>query len=107
MDRFKFYWEKGDKNELRIEVPGFRRDEIKVSLSGGSLNISASKKQHDVKKGKDFYREESYSTSVSRSFLIPHINPSKFDIAINDEVVILRHKPVKNIRKKPDEFSLS
>lgn len=74
---FRFYWEetyeKKAKPEpsIKFEIPGFKKDEIKVSLTNNSINVSAGKKGKKVEKGKGFYREEAFASSFSRSMTLP------------------------------------
>ena len=58
--------------ELDIDLPGFKKDEVKVELKDGYLTVSAAKgldKDESNKKGK-FLRHERYAGSMSRSFYV-------------------------------------
>ncbi|OFZ56428.1 MAG: hypothetical protein A3D92_24935 [Bacteroidetes bacterium RIFCSPHIGHO2_02_FULL_44_7] len=91
----KFYWEKGAK-DLRIDIPGFDKDEIKVELSKNSITISASKKSHVKESGKDFYREEASASSFSKSMMLPkEIDPKGYEVEIKDGVVVLKKRKKK------------
>lgn len=101
---FRFYWqepyEKKDPN-IKIEVPGFGKDEIRVNLTTSSITVSASKKDHRVKKGRNFYREEAFASSFSRTTALPHkIRPEDFDVVIKDGVVMLKRKKKKEVEAK-------
>ena len=64
--------EHDDKYELDIDLPGFKKDEIKLALENGYLSVSASKgldKEKKDKKGK-VIRQERYSGSMQRSFYV-------------------------------------
>ena len=64
--------ENEDGYELDIDLPGFKKDDIKLSLENGYLFVSASKAhENDEKndKGK-VIRQERYSGSMQRSFYI-------------------------------------
>ena len=64
--------ENEDGYELDIDLPGFKKDDIKLSLENGYLFVSASKAhENDEKndKGK-VIRKERYSGSMQRSFYI-------------------------------------
>ena len=58
--------------ELEIDLPGFKKDEIKAELKDGYLTVSAvSNKQTDEKNSEGKYlRRERYSGSCSRSFYV-------------------------------------
>ena len=58
--------------ELDIDLPGFKKDEITVSLENGYLNIQAAKGLDKDKKDKkgNYIRQERYAGSVGRSFYV-------------------------------------
>ena len=56
--------------EVAIDLPGFKKDEVKIHLDHGYLTIAAAKgldKDEEDKKGK-YIRRERYAGSMSRSF---------------------------------------
>lgn len=53
---------------LDIEMPGFSKDQIKVSLDSGYLTVSAKKEQKE--EGKDRYIRKEITESCSRSFYV-------------------------------------
>ena len=59
--------------ELIIDLPGFKKDEIKVSLDNGYLSIAAAKGLDQDEQEKDtgkYIRRERYAGSCERSFYI-------------------------------------
>ncbi len=65
--------EHDDSYEVDIELPGFHKDEVQLSLKNGFLNIEAAKgldkDEKDKKTGK-LIRQERYAGSMSRSFYV-------------------------------------
>ena len=65
--------ETDDGYELIVDLPGFKKDEIKVSLEDGYLTIEAAKgldeDEKDKKSGK-YIRRERYTGSCQRSFYV-------------------------------------
>ena len=65
--------ETDDNYELIVDLPGFKKDEIKVSLEDGYLTIEAAKgldeDEHEKKTGK-YIRKERYAGACQRSFYV-------------------------------------
>ena len=55
--------------ELDIDLPGFKKEDIKLSLENGYLVIEAGKSLEKEKKGKAI-RKERYEGSMQRSFYV-------------------------------------
>ena len=59
--------------ELEIDLPGFKKDEIRVSLENGYLTVSAAKgldQDEQEKKTGKYIRRERYAGACERSFYI-------------------------------------
>ncbi|MCM1569116.1 MAG: Hsp20/alpha crystallin family protein [Roseburia sp.] len=65
--------EKDGAYELEMDLPGFQKDEIQISLENGYLTIQAAKgfdqSEEDTETGK-YIRKERYAGACSRSFYI-------------------------------------
>lgn len=58
---------------VKAEIPGVNKEDIKVSVEGNQVSISAEvKKEKEEKEGKKVIRSERYYGSVSRSFSLGH-----------------------------------
>ena len=58
---------------LIVDVPGFKKDEIKVSLDNGYMTVSAAKgldKDEQEKKSGKYIRRERYAGACERSFYV-------------------------------------
>ena len=57
--------------EMDMDLPGFKKDQIKINLENGYLTISAAK-EHDNEKKKHgkVIRQERYAGSMQRSFYV-------------------------------------
>lgn len=54
---------------VQAEMPGIRKEDIRVSVDGGVVSIAAERKEEkDVKEGERVLRSERYFGKVSRSF---------------------------------------
>ncbi len=58
--------------EIDIDLPGFKKDEIKMQLSDGYLTVSAAKELNKDEKDKkgNYIRRERYAGNMSRSFFV-------------------------------------
>ncbi len=99
--------EKENTYELDIDLPGFKKDEVKIELDGGYLTISAAKglnKDEEDKKGQ-YLRRERYSGECSRSFYVGEALEPK-DVAATFEDGILKLSFPKEVEKKAPEKKL-
>jgi HSP20 family protein len=56
---------------VKAEIPGVSKDDIKVSVEGNQVSLSAEvKKEKEEKEGAKVIRSERYYGSVSRSFTL-------------------------------------
>ena len=68
--------ETDDNYELIVDLPGFKKDEIKVSLEDGYLTIEAAKgldEDEQEKKTGKYIRKERYAGACQRSFHVDGI----------------------------------
>ena len=76
--------------ELYIDLPGFKKEEVKIELDNGYLTISASKSSGSEEKDKkgQFIRRERYSGECSRSFYIgENIEPKDITAKFEDGIL--------------------
>lgn len=90
--------------ELEMDLPGFKKDEIKVQLKDGYLTLSAAKgldKDEQDKKG-NYIRRERYAGTLSRSFYVGDA-VSEEDIHAKYEDGILKLSVPKKAPKAVEE----
>ena len=93
--------------EMDIDLPGFKKEEIDLSLENGYLIVSAAKgidKESKDNKGK-LIRQERYSGSMQRSFYIGD-NVTEDEIKAKFENGVLRLNIPKKDAKKVAEKKL-
>lgn len=88
---------------IKAEIPGARKEDLKVSIDGNLVSISAEvKKEKEEKKGETVIRRERYQGSVSRSFTLPQtVNEDKAQAKYENGVLVLTlpKKPGANARQ--------
>ncbi len=64
--------EKDGNYELDVELPGYKKEDVKVDLKDGYLTISANRSNENEEKDNEgkIIRQERYSGSLSRSFYV-------------------------------------
>ena len=90
--------------EVDMDLPGFKKDEIKLELNNGTLTVSTQKsmeKKDEDKNGK-LLRQERYAGSMSRSFYVgEHVTEE--DVKARFEDGVLRLSIPKKDAKKVEE----
>ena len=82
-----------DKGYLvHAEIPGVKKEDIKVSVEGNQIAISAEiKKEKEVKEGEKLLRSERYYGQVSRVFSLANdVDDATAQAAYNDGVLTLK-----------------
>ncbi|MBK9270925.1 MAG: Hsp20/alpha crystallin family protein [Saprospiraceae bacterium] len=71
-----------------VAAPGLKKEDFKLSLEKGFLNISASKEEKKEETNEQFSRKEFNYSSFSRSFKLPeHADASKITASYKDGVL--------------------
>ena len=93
-----------DSFELEVELPGYKKEDVKAHLKDGYLTINVSKNENnDVKDENGKYiRRERYSGSMSRSFYVGE-DVQESDIKARFEDGILKLAFPKEQPKKIEE----
>ena len=101
---FKYYWEEQKPSPvsqsgilIREQLPGFKKDEMKVQIIGNILQISAYKTLKTEKKGKNFFLHKSASSSISRAISLPkNIKPEDLKTSYEDGMLTVSLKKKKS-----------
>ena len=79
----------GDAFVLDAELPGFKKEDIKIDVENDCLTISAERKLDEEEKQKNFIKRERFYGSFSRSFDVSGVNVDGIEAAYNDGVLKL------------------
>ena len=97
-----------DHYEVDIDLPGFRKEEITLSLENGYLTVTASKgldKDETSKKGK-VIRQERYAGVLERSFYVGEALTEEDITAKLEHGVLSLNIPKKDEKKLPEKKTI-
>ena len=97
-----------DHYEVDIDLPGFRKDEITLTLENGYLTVTAAKgldKDTTTKQGK-VIRQERYSGTMQRSFYVGDALTENDISAKFENGVLSLNIPKKDERKLPEKKTI-
>jgi HSP20 family protein len=80
-----------DAYQVLADLPGVRRDDLELSVTGTILSIKGDKKAETSSEKKKFFRKETWLGSFSRTIDLPaRIDPEKVSAELKDGVLVVR-----------------
>jgi HSP20 family protein len=77
--------EDNDKYYLNIDLPGIKKEDVKINYSNGQLSVSGERKQESEEKNLKFHRSERSYGKYFRSFTLPQkIKENEIDAEFKD-----------------------
>ena len=97
-----------DHYEVEIDLPGFKKEDIKVELHDGYLTITAAKglKEEEKNKAGKIVRQERYSGTMSRSFYVGEQMTAEDIKAKYEDGVLSLDVPKKEEKKLPEKHTI-
>ena len=77
----------GDAFRLEAELPGFKKEDIKIDIENDCLTISAERSADNKEEKENYIKRERFYGSFSRSFDVSGINVDGIEAAYNDGVL--------------------
>lgn len=100
-------YETQEEYVFRLELPGIRKEEIKVEFNGETLNISGERKEEKDVKKESYHRLERCCGTFKRSFSIPkNVDGSKITAQMKDGILELRVPKVEESKTKAIPISV-
>ena len=91
----------GDAYRLEAELPGFKKEDIKLDVENDCLTISAERRMENEDKKPNYVKRERFYGSYSRSFDVSGIDVDGIQASYNDGVLSL------NMPKKQETLPAS
>ena len=94
-----------DHYEVDVDLPGFKKDEIRLELENGTLTVHAAKdieKEKTDKAGK-IIRQERFSGAMQRSFYVGEALTEEDIGAKFENGVLSLNIPKKDVKKLPEK----
>ena len=79
----------GDSFKLEAELPGFKKDDIKIDIENDCLTISAERHENKDENRPNFVKRERMYGSYSRSFDVSGIDVDRISAAYTDGILTL------------------
>jgi HSP20 family protein len=95
-----------DKYEITAEVPGMKKEDIRVSFDKGVLTLNGERKFEEEKKGKNYHRMERSYGRFERSFQLPEeVKPEQIKAVYQDGVLSVEIPKTEKPKPKSIEVS--
>lgn len=99
--------EKDGKYVMKTELPGFNKEDIRMSLKDGVLNISAKHNENNEEKDQkgNVLRQERYAGEMSRSFYVgKNVKESDIHASYKNGLLTVEVPVAKQEETKPEEY---
>ncbi|MFO1401842.1 MAG: Hsp20/alpha crystallin family protein [Steroidobacteraceae bacterium] len=84
---------------IRAELPGVRKEDVKVTMESGMITVSGERRQQKEDKSEKFHRVETFQGSFARSFALPDDVDADAVRCESREGVLTVHLPKQAQRK--------
>ncbi|MBZ5535653.1 MAG: Hsp20/alpha crystallin family protein [Acidobacteriia bacterium] len=81
-------YETNEQLSFAVEVPGFKQEDLSISVENGVLTIQGERKFEEKKDEKNYHRLERAYGHFVRTFTLPgNLNPEAINASLNDGVL--------------------
>ena len=93
--------------EVKVELPGMNKDDIKVTIKNNMLQLSGERRQEEKTEEKTFHRIERYFGKFSRTIQLPaDIDADKIKAQYKDGVLNITLPKPKSMKPKEIEVEV-
>lgn len=95
-------YQEGDDLVVETELPGMRKEDLELTLSGDVLTISGKREQEHKEQRRDYFRLERATSSVTRTIRLPaEVQADKMTARLEHGVLVIR-APRRVVEAKPN-----
>jgi HSP20 family protein len=99
--------EKEDDFQIKVELPGVDKKDVKITVQDDVLTIKGEKKKEEEKKGENYYRVERCYGTFQRSFTLPSsVASDKIDASYDNGVLTIRIPKLEEAKPKEIEVKV-
>ncbi len=93
---------------VKAEIPGVKKEDVKVTIQDGMLTIQGERRQEKEEKGKKFHRIERCYGSFMRSFRVPDdADESKVKAEFKDGMLNITLSKSEKTKPRPRQVNVS
>ncbi len=99
--------EHDDEYQVKVELPGVGKDDVKITMQDNILTIRGEKKQEKESKNSSYHRVERSYGSFQRSFTLPtRVKQDKIEAAYNDGILTITLPKAEETKPKQIEVKV-
>ncbi len=99
--------EDNDKFTITVELPGMKKDDVKITFRENTLVIEGEKKREEEKKDLNFHRVERHFGKFRRTFTLPtRVDDGKIDAKFKDGVLTITLPKAEEVKPKAIEVKV-
>ena len=98
-------YEKNNEYHIEMDIPGFKKDDVKISFDDGYLTVSCEKNEEKKEEDKDkkyIRRERSFHESCERKFYVGKVDEEKINAEFKNgtlSIVVPKEEKEKESKK--------
>lgn len=95
-------YEKDKAYVIETDIPGFKKDDIKIEAEEGYLTINVAKEDEREEEGKEYLRRERFSSSYKRKFYLGSIDEDNIKAEFKDgilKIMVPKKEELPNVKR--------
>ncbi len=92
---------------IKAELPGVKKEDVKITLQNGTLTIRGEKKHEEEKKGENLHRVERSYGAFQRSFTLPNsVSSERVEASYDNGILTVTLPKVEEAKPKEIEVKV-